>query len=136
MLNISDYVLVEIAKSTDPIKALREKVVPGYPSEQDFFENMDKTFSYLFDEMRLTEEQQEEVAFTFLNDFMPSVTDDMLKQIAHRFGSNAPPKMSFLKDKINYELAALGVIMTVGNHYNDFNLKSKVQNIRKKRGYM
>lgn len=136
MLGLSDDEIIEIVNSENSLDTFANKVTHTPPDPHEYYVNMEETISALFDEMYLSDEQKEKIVLIFLRDFMPGVTEDMLKELAYEFGKSLPAKLYFLKDKINYELAALGVMMTIAQKTNDFDLKRKVNGIRRNRGYI
>lgn len=136
MLNLSKADYVAITSSTNIPAALRNRIKPGTPTVSEYYSNMEKTIESLYYEMPMTDEQVQDVATAFVYELMPEITDEKLREIAFEFGKYVHKDFPFLKDKINYELGALGVIMTVAQRNNDLNLYQKVQAIRKKRGYI
>lgn len=136
MLNLSKADYVAITSSDNIPAALRNRIKPGPPTVSEYYSNMEKIFESLYQEMPMTDEQAKDVVSAFVFELMPEITDEKLREIAFEFGKYVHKDFPFLKDKINYELGALGVIMTVAQRNNDLNLYQKVQAIRKKRGYI
>ena len=96
---------------------------------------MENTFEYLLPEMGLSEEQQTKVVISFITG-MTYMTDEDVSEIAKQFSANIPKELAFLKGKINYELAALGIIMDAGIKNNDLGIKLAVKSLKKERGYI
>lgn len=135
-LGLTEADLLDIADSEHPFDMIAEKIIPGYPTIPDFFQKTDEMFTQLSEEMNLSEEQCENIAMYFLRDAMPNLTDELLRQIADNFSAQLPRELYFLKNKINYELSTLGMIMTVAQQTNDYDMQQKVQALRRKRGYI
>ncbi len=135
-LDLTEVDLLDIADSEHPFDIIAEKITPRYPTISDFFQKTDEMLTQLSEEMNLSEKQCENIAMYFLRDTMPNLTDELLRQIADNFSAQLPREFYFLKNKINYELSTLGMIMTVAQQTNDYDMQQKVQALRKKRGYI
>lgn len=135
-LGLTEVDLLEIAGTDHPFDIIAAKITLGYPTVPDFLHNTNHMITLLSEEMNLSVEQCAKVTFHFIHELTPSVTNEAIQEIADNFSAQLSPEFYFLKNKINYELSTLGMIMGVAQRNGDYNLQQKVQNLRKKRGYI
>ena len=135
-LGLTELDLLDIAYAERPYDLIAERVSPGYPSVAEFLSETNRMILLLSDEMDLSDHQRASVALSFSRELVPSVTIEAVQSIADNFSAYVPDELYFLKNKINYELSTLGIIMTVAQQTSDYDLQHKVQALRKKRGYI
>ena len=124
-----------IVHSHNPFQAFVSNIAPGRPTIAEFCLSMENMLNLLMEEMKLSEDDMGNIYVEFLS-MTTAVTDELISEIASSFANVLPPQMSFLKNKVNYELACLGHIMQHGMSNNRQDICQKVNSIRKKRGYI
>ena len=136
MLGLSEADFLDISSSDNPLRTFTSKIPHGVPSVSSFCINMETMLNSLLDEMNLSEEKADLVYSIFLKQLISGISDEVVEETAQNFSRHLPPQLSFLKGKINYELAALGVIENISQQTNDLSLHNSVEYIRRKRGYI
>lgn len=124
-----------IVHSHNPFQAFVSNIAPSRPTIAEFCLSMENMLNLLMEEMKLSEDDMGNIYVEFLS-MTTAVTDELISEIASSFANVLPPQMSFLKNKVNYELACLGHIMQHGMSSNRQDICQKVNSIRKKRGYI
>ena len=136
MLGLSEADFLDISSSDNPLRTFTSKIPHGVPSVSSFCINMETMLNSLMEEMNLSEEKANLIYSIFLEQLVLGISDEVVEETAQNFSRHLPPQLSFLKGKINYELAALGVIENIAQQINDLSLHNSVEYIRRKRGYI
>lgn len=134
-LNLSESDINDICLSDDPLSAMSSKVSPGYQPVEQFVVEIDKFISDILMHVGASPFEMYE-AHTYFIDSLQSLTEESMHAIADQFSAVTCSTMPFLKDKINYELAALGVIMQYAINTQNQILQNKVTQYRKERGFI
>ncbi len=131
-LQISQDEILEMSRHEEPLISLAQKITTGKPTVMFYMFSMHNMLVDLMAEMQLDETSQSSIVSDFLAS-ISCVTDEVIDKIAKSFAANLSEKLYFLKEKINYELAALGFIMQYGVDSGKTYICDKVNGIRRKR---
>ncbi len=119
----------------DAIERIKKYVDPSPITPVEFMDGILETLDSLLEDSPVSEERQTMI-FTKLFNSLGSVMDqEFVETIAASYSRGIPDKLSFMRGKIHYTLAALGILYQVAEADNDDRLKNYVQDIRKKRGF-
>ncbi len=139
MLKVSDDVLERILESCDDIESICAELETHIPEEaltmRVFASNLFEMKDNLCYEMKLSDDKRDDVGLYFMQ-ALAQMSNEDLPAIAYEFYKVLPQEFTFLENRINYELSALGLIMQFSLENYDISLQEKVNSIRKKRGYI
>ena len=125
-----------IVHAHNPLNAFKSHIKPGKPSVAEFCLCMETMFNQLTEEMQFSESDKNDVYAELIPMLICGTTVELIEQILQSYAVTIPPSMKFLKNKINYELVTLGHIMQYGIDQQRSDICEKVNEHRRKRGYI
>lgn len=138
MLGLEDYEFEKILDAADMETA--KKLIYFYmdksPITLDIFQNnVLLATENILRGSDLTAERQEEIIGTIAYE-LSIVDDSVLLGIIEDFSSQLTYEYSFLRGRINYTLAALGILKQLADDESDMVLLNHVNNVRRKKGIL
>ena len=123
----------------DALAIFNGMIPPDAPTVEDFCGNLAEKCGVIVEEIHLSKEKFEAITLYVLqivDEMDATFTDEHIAQTAAEFAKYIPKELSNLHNKVNYDLAALGFIMSYAQEMHDDYIAIKVNEIRKKRGYI
>ncbi len=136
MLGLDDYAFEKIldCSSIKEIAKCMSYYMDKEPITLDVFrKNIACRSKEILRSSGLSPEEQEEI-FAMLEVDLYLTNEETLEGIKTDFSKNIPESFGFLRGKINYTLASLGLLKALADDIDNVVLQNHIENIRRKRG--
>lgn len=135
ILSVSDADIDTIVDSPNPFATMQSFVCKENPITPLIFQDMmQMQWCLIMEDINYPIENAQPI-YDYISLALSQITQANIDNIAKEFSKGIPAELHFLRGRINYRLACLGIIMQYANEQDDIALKIKINNYRSKKGY-